>query len=68
MAKRQITTEDIEKDPSLVDKGYAVGDEHDFPEEEVTSEETKDNEKTPEVTEKSHGNGGNHPPGDPGKP
>lgn len=66
MAKRKLTAEDIEKDPSLVDKGYAVGDEYEFPEDEVTSEEKADESETTEgeggESEEDDEENGNHPP------
>lgn len=68
MSKKILTQEDLDNNPELIDQGLKVGDEIDIPDEEVPSEE-KDNEKT-DIPAKTtdDGNGGNHPPGGPGKP
>jgi hypothetical protein len=69
MAKKILTQEDLDNNPELIDQGLKVGDEIDIPDEEVSSEETNDNEKT-DIPAKAadDGNGANHPPGGPGKP
>jgi hypothetical protein len=65
MKQLKLTQADIDANPLLKKIGAVAGQtmEYSF----VPSEETGKNEKNKKVT-KRDGNGGNHPPGGPGKP
>lgn len=65
MKKVKITQEDLDNNPILKEIGAQVGQtmEYSF----VPSEQTDKDEKNKGAV-KRDGNGGNHPPGGPGKP